>query len=187
VWLYALKMRGTVISVSRSAKHGFSKERVPEIAILAGLGVEGDAHAGATVKHRYLVKKNPTAANLCQVHLIQDSLFAELHWLGFAVAPGDLGENIATSGLDLLGLPRGTRLHLGATAVVEVTGLRTPCKQMDGFKPGLMKACLGRDAAGGVVRKAGIMGIALAGGVVRVGDPVAVEMPAGEWVKLGPV
>jgi MOSC domain-containing protein YiiM len=180
-------MDGRVVSVSLSARHGFSKERVPEIVVLAGLGVEGDAHAGVTVKHRYLVKKNPQAANLCQVHLIQDLLFEELRELGFDLGPGDLGENVVTSGVDLLGLPRGTRLHLGATAVVEVTGLRTPCKQMDGFKAGLMKACLARDAAGGVVRKAGIMGIALADGVVRVGDGVAVEMPVGEWVRLGPV
>jgi MOSC domain-containing protein YiiM len=177
-------MDGRVVSVSRSARHGFSKEQVPEIVVLAGLGVEGDAHAGATVKHRYLVKKNPKAANLCQVHLIQDSLFAELRGLGFAIGPGDLGENIVTSGIDLLGLPRGARLHLGTTAVVEVTGLRTPCKQMDAFRAGLMKACLARDAAGGVVRKAGIMGIALAGGLIGVGDGVGVELPEKPWMKL---
>jgi MOSC domain-containing protein YiiM len=180
-------MEGKVVSVSRSATHSFSKQPCGAIKILAGLGVEGDAHAGATVKHRYLVRKNPNAPNLCQVHLLPAELFGELRAKGIEIAPGDMGENITTSGLDLLSLPLGTKLHLGAEAVVEVTGLRTPCIQMDQFRPGLMKACMGRGADGSVLRKAGIMGIALMGGMVAVGDAIEVELPAGEWLKLGPV
>jgi MOSC domain-containing protein YiiM len=180
-------MQGKIVSVSRSAGHTFSKERCEAIRIVAGLGVEGDAHAGVTVKHRYLVRKNPKAPNLCQVHLLQAELFEELHAKGIEVTPGEMGENVTTSGVDLLSLPLGAKLHLGEQAVVEVTGLRTPCTQMDGLRPGLMKACTGREADGSLVRKAGIMAIAVVGGVVAVEDAIAVELPAGEWVKLGPV
>jgi len=180
-------MGGTIVSVSRSGRHSFSKGQVGEIVIVAGLGVEGDAHAGVTVKHRYLVRKDPTALNFCQVHLLQEELFEELRERGIEIGPGEMGENVTTSGIDLLGLPLGTRLHLGATAVIQVTGLRTPCVQMDKLRPGLMRACLGRDEKGGVVRKAGIMGVAKASGVVRAGDGIGVELPVGEWVRLGPV
>jgi len=180
-------MEGKIVCVSRSPAHSFSKVPCDAINLLAGLGVEGDAHAGVTVKHRYLVRKNPKAPNLCQVHLLQAELFEELREKGIEVAPGDMGENVTTEGLDLLSLPLGTKLHLGPHAVVEVTGLRTPCTQMDKLRPGLMKACMDRDSAGSLIRKAGIMSVALAGGLVRSGDMVAAEMPSGKWTKLGPV
>jgi MOSC domain-containing protein YiiM len=180
-------MEGKIVSVSRGARHGFSKEPLGTIHILAGLGVEGDAHAGVTVKHRYLVRKNPNAPNLCQVHLLQAELFEELRAKGFEIAPGEMGENVTTLGLDLLSLPLGTKLHLGPEAIVEVTGLRTPCTQMDKFRPGLMKACLDRADDGSLVRKAGIMGVALIGGTVSSGDRIEVEFPTGKWVKLAPV
>ena len=175
-----------VISVSRSATHSFSKPVAEQIEIEAGLGVAGDAHAGVKVKHRYLVRKTPNAPNLCQVHLLQAELFAELAGKGIALGPGEMGENITTEGLDLLGLPLGTRLHLGATAVVQVTGLRQPCKLMDGLQPGLMQACLTR-RGGKVERKAGIMAVALVSGVVRAGDGITVELPQGPPLPLGPV
>lgn len=175
-----------VVSVSFSGVHGFSKDVVREIMIEAGLGVRGDAHAGLTVQHLYLKRKNPQAANLCQVHLLGEELFAELEARGIELAAGEMGENVTTTGLDLLRLSRGTRLHLGATAVVEVTGLRTPCRQMDGCRPGLMKACLAKGPRGEVVRKAGVMGVALVSGVVRAGDAIRVEAPA-RFVALGPV
>jgi len=180
-------MEGKIVSVSRSPAHRFSKERCGTIHILAGLGVEGDAHAGVKVKHRYLVRKNPNAPNLCQVHLLHTELFEELRAKGIEIAPGEMGENVTTAGLDLLSLPLGAKLHLGPHAVVEATGLRTPCVQMDQLRPGLMKACMDRAADGSLVRKAGIMGIALASGEVRMGDAIEVEFPAGKWVKLGPV
>jgi MOSC domain-containing protein YiiM len=176
-----------VLSVSLSPVHGFSKAVASEIALLAGLGVEGDAHAVVTVRHRYRVRKDPAAPNLCQVHLLQAELFGELAEKGIAVAAGEMGENVTTLGIDLLGLPRGTRLRLGESAVVEVTGLREPCAQMNGLRPGLMKACLARAADGALVRKAGIMGIVLTGGVVRAGDRIAVELPPGEPLPLLPV
>ena len=175
-----------MVSVSRSAVHGFSKGVQPEIVLLDGLGVEGDAHAGVTVRHRYMVRKHPTAANLCQVHLIHAELFEELATQGFAVAAGEMGENVTTCGVDLLGMGRGTRLHLGSSAVVEVTGLREPCSQINGLQAGLMKACIAREAGGRVIRKAGIMGIVVAGGTVRSGDAIGVEAAA-TWVALGPV
>lgn len=167
-----------VVSVSAAPAHRFSKALTDEIELLAGLGVAGDAHQGVTVKHRSRVARDPTQPNLRQVHLLHAELLDELAGRGFRVAPGDVGENVLTRGVDLLGLPRGARLRLGADAVVQVTGLRNPCSQLDRFLPGLMAATLDRDAQGGLVRKAGVMAIVLAGGTVRPGDAVAVELPA---------
>jgi MOSC domain-containing protein YiiM len=168
---------GIVTAVGRSATHTFSKPGCERIRLLAGLGVEGDAHLGETVKHRSRVAKDPSQPNLRQVHLIHAELHDELRHRGFCVAAGDVGENVTTRGVDLLGLPVGARLWLGAAAVVEVTGLRNPCRQLDGFQSGLMRAVLDRDADGNLIRKAGIMGIVLIGGEVRPGDVVRVELP----------
>jgi MOSC domain-containing protein YiiM len=170
-------MDGVVTAVSLSATHTFSKEDQQTIWLLAGLGVEGDAHQGETVKHRSRVARDPTQPNLRQVHLIHAELHDELQTTGFDVSAGQMGENITTRGIDLLGLPTGTRLYIGETAVVEVTGLRNPCAQLDNFQSGLMNAVLDRDAEGNLVRKAGIMGIVLAGGEVRPGDSIRIELP----------
>ena len=180
-------MAGVVVAVSVSPAHTMTKQTHECIRLLAGLGVEGDAHMGATVKHRSRVARDPSQPNLRQVHLIHAELHAALAEQGFQVAPGAMGENITTRGVDLLGLPTGARLHIGGEAVVEVTGLRNPCAQLDGIQPGLMAATLGRDEQGNLVRKAGIMGIVLAGGEVRVGDAIRVELPAGEHRPLQPV
>lgn len=176
-----------VCAVHASGLHSFSKFTEPVIRLVAGLGVEGDAHAGVTVKHRSRATRNPGAPNLRQVHLIHAELFDELMAGGFAVWPGDLGENLTTRGLDLLDLPAGARLHLGETAVIEVTGLRNPCSQMDRFQPGLMAATLSRDAQGGLVRKAGVMAVVHQSGEVRAGDAIRVVLPAGERHRLEPV
>src|SRR5215469_2397641 len=170
-------MEGVVAAVSRSPRHSLAKANKQSIRLMAGLGVEGDAHQGATVKHRSRVKLNPAAPNLRQVHLIHGELYDELRQAGFPVEPGQMGENITTAGVDLLGLATGTRLYLGDSAVVEVTGLRNPCAQLDKIHKGLMAATLDRDAEGNLVRKAGIMGIVLAAGEVRPGDPIRVEPP----------
>jgi MOSC domain-containing protein YiiM len=175
---------GHVTSVSRSPVHGFHKGVEERIRLLAGLGVEGDAHCGATVKHRSRVAVDPTQPNLRQVHLIHGELFDELAAKGFTVVPGAMGENVTTWGIDLLALPRGTCLHLGAGAVVEITGLRNPCKQIDDFQEGLLAAVLDRDAEGGLFRKAGIMGIVIEGGEVRPGDAVRVVLPPGPHRRL---
>lgn len=169
--------RSVVTAVALAAGHDFSKPWRASIRLLAGLGVEGDAHLGVTVKHRSRVAQDPTQPNLRQVHLIHAELHAELRARGFEVGPGDMGENVTTAGLDVLALPTGTRLSLGAEAVIEVTGLRNPCAQLDRFRPGLMKAVLDRDAEGNLIRKAGIMAIVLATGEVRPGDPIAIELP----------
>lgn len=166
-----------VTAVSLSPAHRFSKANAMMIRLVAGLGVEGDAHCGATVKHRSRVARDPSQPNLRQVHLVQEELFAELAAAGYAVRPGDIGENVTTRGIDLLGLPTGALLRLGASVVIEVTGLRNPCVQLDGFAPGLMQAVLGRDAEGNLVRKAGVMAIVLAGGEVCPGDPIGVSLP----------
>jgi MOSC domain-containing protein YiiM len=178
---------GSIVAVSLRAGHHFSKTPGLGIRLLKGLGVAGDAHMGETVKHRSRVRKDPTQPNLRQVHLIHAELFEELRAKGFVVAPGELGENVTTSGLDLLALPAGARLHLGASAVVEITGLRNPCIQLDQFQKGLMAATLERDAEGNLVRKAGIMGIVLSEGDIRPGDAIRVEMPAGPHRPLQPV
>jgi MOSC domain-containing protein YiiM len=166
-----------VVAVARHSAHAFSKPLAGEIRLLEGLGVEGDAHCGAAVKHRSRVARDPTQPNLRQVHLVHAELFDELRAKGFAVTPGDVGENVTTRGIELLALPAGAQLRLGIEAVVEVTGLRNPCAQLDGFAPGLMAATLDRDAEGRLVCKAGIMGVVLAGGVVRPGDRIDVALP----------
>ncbi|WP_037569241.1 MOSC domain-containing protein [Phaeacidiphilus oryzae] len=171
-------MSGTVVAVSSNSAYAFTKPNRAGIMLLAGLGVEGDVHAGVTVKHRSRVAQDPTQPNLRQVHLIHEELFTEVGREGFSVAPGELGENITTSGIDLLGLPVGTLLRIGGDAIVEVTGLRNPCLQIDNFQDGLLKRVVGRDEAGNVVRKAGIMGVVRASGGVRPGDTIAVELPA---------
>ena len=176
-----------VVSVSLRRGHHFSKTPSLGIRLLTGLGVAGDAHMGETVKHRSRVRRDPTQPNLRQVHLIHAELFDELREQGFEVKPGDLGENITTSGIDLLALPTGTLLHIGTHAVVEVTGLRNPCVQLDTFRKGLMAATLGKDADGNPVRKAGVMGVVIAGGDVRVDDAIATEMPALSHRTLRPV
>jgi MOSC domain-containing protein YiiM len=170
-------MTGVIASVSCSPAHTFSKPSQARLTLLAGLGVEGDAHAGVTVKHRSRVERDPSQPNLRQVHLLPSELFDELRADGYALAPGDLGENITTSGLDLLRLPTGTRLHLGETAIVEVTGLRNPCKQIEAFRRGLLAAVVDRDANGDVIRKTGVMSIVIVGGEVRPGDVIRVELP----------
>ena len=180
---------GEVTAVSRSAEYTFTKPNRDSITLLAGLGVEGDAHLGVTVKHRSRLR-DPTLSktrNLRQVHLIHGELHDELAAAGFAVGAGRMGENVTTRDLDLLALPTGTRLYLGPSAVVEVTGLRNPCLQLEGIARGLMAAVLDRDERGELVRKAGVMGIVLAGGEVRAGDPVRVEPPAGPHRPLAPV
>jgi hypothetical protein len=183
----ASRRNGLVAAVSRSARHSFSKPVCAEIVLRAGLGVEGDAHQGVTVKHRSRVRRDPTQPNLRQVHLIHAELLEELAHRRFAVAAGAMGENITTRGIDILGLPCGTRLHIGATAIVEITGLRNPCIQLDRYQAGLMKAVLDRTADGKLVRKAGVMGIVVADGLVRAGDCIAVALPDGPFVSLEPV
>jgi hypothetical protein len=180
-------MEGVVAAVSRSRRHSFSKPNELFIQLVEGLGVEGDAHLGHTVKHRSRVRVDPSAPNLRQVHLIHAELHDELREAGFDVGPGEMGENVTTRGIDLLRLPAGTRLHLGESAVVRVTGLRNPCVQLDRFQPGLMAACLGRDADGGLVRKAGVMAVVLAGGEVRPGDAIRVAHPPAPHRPLGVV
>lgn len=176
-----------VDTVSRSPQHHFSKERCSEIVLLAGLGVEGDAHLGVTVQHRSRVAKDPSQPNLRQVHLIHAELLDELSEKGFTVAPADMGENLTTRGVDLLALPQGARLHLGDQAVIEVTGLRNPCKQINDFQPGLMQAVLDYDSDGQLIRKAGVMAIVIAGGVVRPGDSIRVALPEGPHQPLAAV
>ena len=176
-----------VRAIALSAAHTFSKQVAAEIRLLAGLGVEGDVHAGAKVRHRYHVRRNPDAPNLCQVHLLHEELFAELAGQGIQVEAGKMGENVLTRGLDLLGLPLGARLTLGDEAEVELTGLRQPCVLMNKLRPGLMQACLGRDAQGRVVRKAGVMAVVIRGGVVRPGDGISVKLPEGPLCPLGAV
>ena len=175
---------GIVKALSKSGTHTFSKYNCESIVLLKGLGVEGDAHMGEKVKHRSRVRKDPNQPNLRQVHLIHAELFEELQEKGFHVQDGEMGENITTQGIDLLGLPKDTILSIGHTSKIQVTGLRNPCVQLDGFQKGLMKAVLDRDEEGNLVRKSGIMGIVLEGGTINVGDEIVVELPEKPHVKL---
>lgn len=180
-------MDGVVTAVSRSAKHTLIKPNVDSIRLLPGLGVDSDAHSGATVKHRSRVARDPSQPNLRQVHLVHAELHDTLQEQGFAISAGQMGENVTTRGVDLLGLPTGARLHLGEEAVVEVTGLRNPCAQLDRIQPGLMGATLERTPDGSLIRKAGIMGVVLEGGEVRPGDPIRVELPLAPYRPLTPI
>lgn len=176
-------MTGTVEALHVSATHTLQKFPQQRIQLLKGLGVEGDAHMGKTVKHRSRVKKDPTQANLRQVHLIAQELINELQEKGFQVQAGLMGENITTSGIDLINLPKDTILQIGATQV-QITGLRNPCAQLEGIQEGLMKAVLDRDEAGHLIRKLGIMGIVLEGGSIQVKDAIQVILPAEPHIKL---
>jgi MOSC domain-containing protein YiiM len=177
---------GLVTAVSLSARHNFTKPNVDSIELIAGLGVKGDAHFGETVQHIVRIKEDPTKPNLRQVHLVHAELHDELNARGFTIGAGDIGENITTRGIELLKLPRGTRLYLGREAVVEVTGLRTPCKQIERFQTGLL-AAVSQDESGNPYFKSGIMGIVLKGGTVKAGDAIRVELPEEPHQKLGKV
>lgn len=176
-----------VVAVSKDGEHRFSKPLVDAVTLVAGWGIEGDAHAGTTVQHRSRVARDPSQPNFRQVHLLHAELFDEVAEAGFSVEPGQMGENVTTSGIDLLGLPEGAVLHLGDDASVQVTGLRNPCQQINGFEPGLLRAVLGRAEDGTVERKGGVMSVVLTGGTVRPGDRIRVELPDGERRPLQPV
>lgn len=180
-------MNGTVVAVSRSAKHSMAKTNQQSIVLVEGLGVSDDAHQGVTVKHRSRVARDPSQPNLRQVHLIHAELIDELAAQGFEVVPGQMGENVTTRGVDLLGLPTGTTLRLGETATIQLTGLRNPCAQLDRIQKGLMAATLDRDGEGNLIRKAGVMAIVLTGGEVRSGDEIVVELPDEPHQSLQPV
>jgi MOSC domain-containing protein YiiM len=167
-----------VVAVASDQDHKFSKPARTSIRLIAGLGVEGDAHFGEKVQHLSRIKRDPDSPNLRQVHLIHAELHDELRAKGFPVVPGQMGENVTTRGIDLLGLPENARLHLGTDAIVEVKGLRNPCFKLDGLHTGLMAATLDKDSDGNLIRKAGVMGIVIAGGDVRPGDAIRIEFPA---------
>lgn len=180
-------MDGIVTAVSLSAMHTMAKANQDAIFLVAGLGVAGDAHQGETVQHRSHAARNPEQPNLRQVHLIHAELHDELRAQGFDVSAGQMGENITTRGVDILHLPTHTRLRIGENAIVQVTGLRNPCAQLDGIQQGLMQAALDRDAEGNLIRKAGVMGIVLSDGVVRAGDIIRIELPPEPHAALAPV
>jgi len=180
-------MRHEVAAVHRKPTHSFSKTTVASIELVPGHGVRDDAHCGATVKHRSRVAKDPTQPNLRQVHLLHEELFSEVRDAGLHVLPGQLGENVTTRGLDMLSLSAGTRLRLGTHAVVELTGLRNPCAQIEAFSPGLLAAVSGRAADGSVIRKTGVMAIVVEGGLVHGGDPIVILHEPEEHRALQPV
>ena len=180
-------MTPTVIGLARDSEHRFSKQPCATLRLIAGLGVEGDAHAGVLVQHLSRIAKDPAAPNLRQVHLIHAELFDELAADGFTVGPAQLGENVTTRGIDLLGLSQGTRLKLGAEAVIEITGLRNPCHQINGLAPGLMQAVLDYAADGSLIRKSGVMAVVITGGLVALGDSMELQsVPLGH-TPLTPV
>lgn len=180
-------MSAIIVSLASDSSHRFSKRRHVSVRLVPGLGIEGDAHAGATVQHLSRLANDRTAPNLRQVHLIHAELFDELADRGFDILPGDMGENVTTRGIDLLALSCGTRLRLGEDAVIEVTGLRNPCRQLDEFAPGLMAATLDRAVDGSLIRKAGIMAVVIEGGEVRLGDPISVAFRPQSYCPLEPV
>lgn len=176
--------KGIVIALSKSETHTFQKINPKSIHLIKGLGIEGDAHMGKTVKHRSRVAKDPSQPNLRQVHLMHAELHDELEGLGFKIKAGEMGENITTKGIDLLSLPKDTILNIGENARIQITGLRNPCNQLNIFKKGLMNAVLDIDENGDLIRKAGIMGIVLEGGAIAVGDTIEIILPDKPYIKL---
>ena len=183
----ASELVGSVVAVQSSEAYSFSKSAAPSIQVVAGLGVVGDVHAGGTVRHRSRVAADPTQPNLRQVHLMHAELFDVLRTAGYDVTPGQLGENVTTSGLDLLAVPIGALLRVGAEALLCVTGLRNPCVQIDGVANGLLAQLVGRDADGALVRKAGVMTVVVQGGTIRPGDAISVVLPPEPRSPLKPV
>ena len=177
-------MTGHVIALHRSAVHNFSKQPETSLNLLQGLGIEGDAHMGATVKHLSRVAADPNQPNLRQVHLLHAEMIDEICGKGFSIKPGDVGENITTHGIDLINLPRHTRLHVGSSVILSVTGLRNPCAQLDNFQAGLTQAFLGKTSDGKLIRKSGVMAIVLEGGAIHQGDEIRVEMPSQPHLAL---
>jgi MOSC domain-containing protein YiiM len=177
----------TVTAVHASPTHQLAKATAASIELEAGIGVVGDAHRGPTVAHRSRVGGAEPKPNLRQVHLIGTELHDLLAGAGFTVGPGEIGENVTTTGIDLLALPTGTLLRLGGTALVSVTGLRNPCRQLDGLHPGLMAALMPRDAGGEITRLAGVMAVVIEGGTVRPGDAVVAAFPPDPGSPLRPV
>ena len=180
-------MTGHIAALARDDLHRVSKQPAQRLRLLAGLGVEGDAHAGLTMQHRSRWVKQRTVPNLRQVHLIHAELFDELAAKGFEIAPAMMGENVTTRGIDLLGLSTGTRLRLGTEAVVELTGLRNPCFKLDGIAPGLMQAVIEKGPGKTLVRKAGVMAVVVTSGDVRIGDAIEVCLQPGTFTALAPV
>ena len=178
---------GKVVSVAAYGEHQFSKTPCDEIHLTAGFGVEGDCHYGEKVQHRSRVAKNPDQPNLRQVHLIHEELFNELATQGFHVQAGEMGENILTRNIALLDLPQKTRLYIGEDVMLELTGLRNPCKQIDAFQSGLMHALIDKDTQGNLIRKAGVMSVVVQGGVVRPDDRITIALPDGKHNPLEPV
>lgn len=179
--------RGTIVGLSQKASHSISKDNVASLRLVKGEGVAGDAHAGTKVKHRSRVARDPDQPNLRQVHLIHAELHSELNARGFSLKAGQMGENITTRGIDLMALPRNAVLKLGEEARVKITGLRNPCKQLNGLQPGLMQAVLDQDEAGKLIRKAGVMGIVLQGGELKIGGKITIEYPEEPFLSLEPV
>ena len=179
-----LSQSAQVTAVSRSGSHSFSKPTCASIHLIEGLGVEGDAHSGETVKHRSRVAKDPSQPNLRQVHLIHSELHDELIEKGFNVAPGVMGENITTQGVDLLGLPRDSLLRIGDEAIIQITGLRNPCKQLDDYQKGLLSAVLDKTPEDELIRKSGVMAIAIAGGTIKPDDSIKIKLPKKPYNKL---
>jgi MOSC domain-containing protein YiiM len=168
-------LKGTVVAVASNAKHGFSKCVRDRITLVKDHGVDGDAHAGRFIQHRYLAKKMPLLLNNRQVHLMASELFAELASSGFHIAPGELGENVTTAGLDLTNLPLGTRLRIGSLAIVELSGLRTPCVLIDRFQKTLKRAMIRKHDHPRF--RCGVLGVVTATGETSPGDPVTVDLP----------
>jgi len=165
-----------VMSVNQAARHDVRKTPVAALHLRSGLGADGDAHYGATVQHRYDRRRDPSRLNLRQVHLIGAELLEELGRAGYRIAPGDLGENITTADIDLASLPAATRLHIGSSAVLELTGLREPCVLLDRIAPGLRLAACG-ERSGETILRHGAMAIVVAGGEVRAGDAIEISLP----------
>jgi len=179
--------KAQVFAVCLSPTHSMAKPVVDSVTLIKGIGVEGDAHSGKKVKHIYIAKRKPNKPNLRQVHLIHTELHDELSEKGFSVSAGQMGENITTKGIDLLNLPQDTILKIGDSSVILITGLREPCHQLNGVENGLMKAVLGKDENGGLIRKSGVMAVVLEGGEVKAGDEILMEFPDKPFEKLGRV
>jgi MOSC domain-containing protein YiiM len=145
-------MSGTITSISYSPQPGsYNRKRLQEAVLLPGHGIEGDRKAG-----------NPRR----NLNIMDQETLAVLDAEGIPTGPGVLGENLILAGVRLDARPPGTRLRIGAEAVIEAIALREPCYKL---------TPLDASMPGSVVGRVGVMARVVTGGVIRVGDEVVVE------------
>jgi len=163
---------GFVLALCRNENPGIPKIQVDSIQLVEEFGVEGDYHAGKTIRHRYLAKKDPDQPNHRQVLLIDAKILGDLDQRGIRIIPGQMGENIVCYGIDVMLLEIGTRFTAGE-ALLEITEARHPCHQLNDSHPDLYQAVI-EEIGGEEIYSAGVFARVIRGGNVDAGNSIFV-------------